>query len=172
MADFKLERGTVVQTVLVSSFLVEAARNAARTKWEEEHGKPEPPTYTVPLAGGGHETYPYDAEAIKEADTEEEVKAWHVYLAKKAILDDILWRTSVKVWLCEGVIGDPPEEWEEQQKRWGISIPTDPMEKKVHWIQTGLVSGLAELLSLVVHVQTQQDPVEVAAQVAADTFQR
>jgi len=171
MGTFALKRGVEVETELVSAFLVEAARNAARDRFEAEHGEVEAPVYEVNTVGGDVERYRHDAESIKEAGEEEQAD-WARYQDLKARLERALRRTVISVYVYEGIKAEPPDGWEERQKRWGIAIPEDPIERKLHWVQTELVADPLELMALVAHIQGQKDPVEVAAANAASTFQR
>jgi hypothetical protein len=176
MTAFKLKRGKEIEISLVSSFKMAKVRDGVRKKFIEEHGEIEPPSYAITLGGGGYgewtETRQHTADTIGDG-TREEKAAWKKYCELRDELNAELWRRTAETYLFRGVVGDPPDDgWEREQEEDGIEVPDEPRARKLHWIETELLTDNQELFVLIGAIQGKISEVEEAAQVAAAMFQR
>lgn len=165
------QRGVELHLQHVSLMLLGKLRSATITRFEKEHGEVSPPTYETSVG----EVFSHDADSISREDfaTNEEIKAWKRYLELNQQLQGFVFAELARVYLCRGVLDLPEDDtWEQEQVAIGLSIPTDPLSKKVHWLETEVLVNEDEKLQLIMSIRTLSDPVEVQAATAADSFQR
>lgn len=176
MATFKLKRGQEIEIRFISVFKIVELSDVVRKEYYKKHGEKSPPTYTVTCGGGPvastwEEIHEYDESSISQAGAEDLV-AWQEYQEWKQGLERARWERSIALYLTRGVLAEPPTDngWIEEQQEDGLTIPSDPRQRKVHWIKTELLTDNDELYALINAIQGQAAEVERAAQLAADMF--
>jgi len=101
-------------------------------RWAEVE-KIAPPTYTVEVVGGGTEEIAHDPTTLQ---TDEDKQAWRDYQVELAEAIEQHNEDSVRVLVTFGVDMEPPDdEWEKSFEFCGISVPTEPAERKVFYFQ-------------------------------------
>lgn len=170
------QNGTVLELRPVSNFLVTNVRNQARAKFIEKHQEiPEPPTYDIECGGGPFgswiETRTHTTDTITDG-TEDEKATWSLYLELQNELNNLEWEHTSRLYFLEGMQNPPENGWTEKQTRYGIDIPDDPDERKMHWIKTEVIVSRAELSWLARLIQGQSNFTEVGRRLAADMFRR
>lgn len=134
---------------------------------------PSPPTYKIETITEETIEVPHDEESIKsELATPEERAAWALYKADYAKAEADNNERILNLLLFKGV-GDVPERsgWEEEQNELGISVPSSPVARKVHYLSTEVVpdpNDLARLARAVMEGAVGTSPEEQEAAEAAD----
>lgn len=132
-------RGVVVNLNPVSNFKVDSLRQSFETI--------NPPTYTMNVLGKDTE-YPMDEEIARNKGRLDEWKAYQIELSKlnaknaKALTDLMFY---------EGVDVEPPDkdsDWQKKSERFGIKVPDDPIDRKLHYIYTELLVGPDDIEAL------------------------
>jgi len=128
---------------------------------------PEPPVYEAKTAGGGIEKHPYTEDMI-ETDAEHEM--WRQYQGRRLAADLQLYDRLGKLALIRGTEVSIPDGWEQEQALFGIEIPPDPLERKLHWIETEAVESNDDLRDLILAVLQYQNTTEEERALAAASF--
>lgn len=105
-------------------------------RFNQAHAMPEPPEYEIVTMGGAVEKHPHDETTLK---TDEDRQAWHTYQVALAMATEKYARDLMNLILLECVQVDIPQDagWEKRQERlYGMAIPTDPDERKLHYLTT------------------------------------
>lgn len=100
---------------------------------------PDAPTYEVETVGGDKEVHAHDETTL---ETEKDKKAWAVYQTALAdangqMTDKILRVLFVR---ATGDVLPKDDSWIAEQSFLGIDVPAEPLERKVHYIQTELLT--------------------------------
>ena len=100
---------------------------------------PTPPTYEVEVVGGDKEFHVHDATTL---ETDEDKQAWAEYqTALAAANTDMVERILRLLFVrATGDVVPAGDGWVEEQTYFGIAVPVDPMERKIHYIQTELLT--------------------------------
>lgn len=120
----------------IPAYLFEAIGPSTDEKWRRTRGSepPQIPVYAVEVAG---ETV-YYAHDEKTVESRPECRAeWDKWLADKADYDKIYNDTMARIVLYDGVeVREYLPEWERGMKARGLTIPTDPNERKIIYAKT------------------------------------
>lgn len=127
---------------------------------------PQPPTYTVPVVGGGTETHNHTAETL---ETEADKIAWATYQIQLRTEQMEFNRRFYEFVVLFGIISDPPDDgWEKRYNRLGLSVPDDPIERKLFWVENEVLvtpeDGAGLFLAVLRMSETDK---EAAEQIAA-----
>lgn len=141
---FVTSTGVEIELVSIPPFEAQAVGDALK----ELHPIPPVPTYEVETVGGGKELHQHTEDTLT---TPEDKAAWAAYTqakedAEKAInlgMNDYLFLAGIRYQMT-----DTDGAWMKLQKRFGVKIPDDPEDFKLHYLKTRLLSpdDLAELL--------------------------
>ena len=142
-------RGISIVLKAIPPYLVQMAMEAI--------DKPDPPTYTVSLAGGGEETHVHDETSILQSSEVEKIK-WAEYLITLNEIQEMSTEILLDIILIEGVEVSPQVE-EEQVKKMRflkIKIPEDPQERSLAVRKAFIIGGKedAETITSMVMVLT------------------
>lgn len=168
--EYTTERGVTVNAVPIP-LLLDAIRKA--------HPEPELPTYTEHLAGGAEREIPITREvaaAWEENDPAtwaEYADTWADYLARyDAWQEDISEKTWRAVRLKSIRVELPTDDtWIREQESLGLTVPTDPMERRLHYIRTEAIGTVRDILKLTA-IANGADMSEEALSLAEDSFRR
>ena len=145
--EYTTERGITIDVTPIPMFLDELQRN---------YPDPPEPTYTETQAGGATREI-----ALTEADMalaqvenpewyEQYRGIWESYQKtaneRSAKVNDAVWRA-----ICLRAIRlDLPadNEWVEDQESLGMTVPTIPRDRKVHYIRTEVVGGPRDMIRI------------------------
>lgn len=166
---FITSRGVTVEFVNIAPLL--DILNQQRVK-----SIPKVPTYTVTTATGASETHEHFHRVVKvkELDdagnatgnltdkeetsltTDEERAAWAKYQADLKAANAAYAENFTKTVTLYGLQYDKAlveaQEWATRQAFVGVTVPTDPLEREWHWLQTELISGEDEAKRLIAGV--------------------
>jgi hypothetical protein len=175
---FETIRGVELPIQPVGIFDLAEERKRTIEEFFEERERLPRPTYAAELAGGAKEYHEHTQESIDhEHATDEERALWEAWQEQQDELRRAVDMRLNRLRLVEGVTLDPPEDraWEEKRKRRGYDIPEpddDPDEYKYHWLLYEFLVSNDELVKLLLAIIRLNSPIEEAAAVAADGFQR
>jgi len=125
--------------------LIDALQSSLNAK------KPLPPTYEVKSLAGNSEIHAHDGTTL---ETEADRAAWSEFQTKLTTWNDESQRSLMRLILLRGISVELPSDtdWEKQQEFAGIAIPQDPMEKRMHYLQTEVLGSVADYQAMVVGV--------------------
>jgi len=152
-------RGVAIKLCLFSPVLRDKVRQSVEY--------PEPPMYEAKTAGGGVEKHIYTEDML---ETDEEREMWRQYQGRRLAADLQLYDRLGKLALIRGTGIDIPEGWEQEQLLFGIEVPEDPLERKLHWIETEAVESNNDLRDLILAVLQYQNTTEEERAIAAASF--
>jgi len=134
---YTTNRGYKIRIRPLSSILLNKVESNIRKRYEEEGRRLEPPTYTFETAGGDVEESVYTEETIKEAP-EEDQKAWAEYLKDSNDLATEIFEKQVELEILESLelVDEIDDSWIRHQERFGIEVPEDPDERRIHFFET------------------------------------
>lgn len=145
--EYTTERGVPIEVRPVPLLL---------DKIRQAHPEPPAPTYTEHLAGGAVQDVtitPAMAEAWRTQDPDGwalHADAWAAYQAavdkRTEVLNDVLWRAV----MAKAVVVEVPSggDWEREQASYGITVPSNPTERKAHYIWTEVIGGTKDILRI------------------------
>ena len=114
---------------------------------------PEVPIYVATTAGGGKEEHPYTEDMI---ETDEEKAMWQEHQGKLLAANLMLYERLGRLALIRGTEVDIPDGWEQEQELFGIEVPTDPIERKLHYLETEAVESNDDLSALILAILAYQ----------------
>jgi len=125
-------------------------------KIREAHQPPPAPTYTEHLAGGATQDVEITDEmaatwAKDDPDTwAEHSEKWAEYTA---IVDELTEALNDRIWeavMRRAMKFEMPDDnaWAEEQGLFGLEIPDEPLELRVHYIRTEVIGSIADILKL------------------------
>ena len=168
MKEYTTERGVTIGIIPIP-LLLEEVRKA--------NALPDHPTYTENLAGNAtQEVAISEEEAAVWAQTDPETWAehaeeWAAYEkerdAAQERLNDRVWQAikarSIKVELPND------DSWIEDQREMGLTVPDNPRERRLHYIQTEVIGGMPDIWKITA-IANGSDISEEALQLAEASF--
>jgi hypothetical protein len=132
--------GKEITLSLVPPLQAQMVRDAAQKAAIKELGDPVKPTYKTEA----DEIFTHDETTLT---TDEEKAAWTEYKRVEAAVDAQVSEKMLRFFLYHGVNVDPDEDttWRAEQEFFGLEIPTDPIGRKVHYIQTVLIFSASDI---------------------------
>jgi hypothetical protein len=151
-------RGVTVTCLPIQSLL---------DKLNAQYKPPEPPSYEVKTATGAVERHAHDATTL---ETDEDRAAWQAYLQARADAQTAQSLALTRLVLLRGISVDMPtdEQWVKEQEWLGLQVPDDPFERKLHYIETEVIAGVADIEAIMLGVMRESGvPEELLAQMDA-----
>jgi hypothetical protein len=110
-----------------------------------------PPLYSTVVAGGDLEWLYHDEKSLQ---TDDDRKKWADYLQRKQLEERTFNRDFFKLMLLYGTNLELPadEYWMKKQQSVGITIPTDPVERLLHYIESEYLAVEEDITDLVAKV--------------------
>lgn len=168
MNNYTLSSGVVLTLQRPRPLLIGRIVTAAREQWLAEHGDVPPiPTYEVTTAAGEVEIHEHNETTLD--DHPEDRDAYYAYIQAKQDHNLAGHEASLRACLIYGVVEGPDDAWRAEREYWRIPIPEHPNDAKIEWLED-ISASWDELLAVALTIQMVRDPVEAAAQVAADLF--
>lgn len=163
---FVTQAGVEVELVFIPPFEIQMVADALKA----QHPIPPVPTYGVETISGGKELHEHTADTA----TEPADKArWEEYARIKAAAESAINQGMNDYLFMAGTRYDMngDDGWQKLQKRFGIAIPDDPDELKLHYLKTRLLSpdDIVDLLPRLM-AKTGADPKLVES--AKNSFRR
>lgn len=135
MNQFTTSRGFEITFKPIPQMLIDRVRTL--------HKQPEPPFYEVKTVSGAVEKHAHDETTL---ETDADRAAWAEYQKQIADTNEKTNRAFMRLVFLRGVEIEMPQDdtWAREQKLLGIEIPDDPLERKLHWIETEVVATIAD----------------------------
>lgn len=127
------------------------------------------PTYLMDVLGEKR-PHPMDEEIARNQGRLDE---WNEYLKAKGALEREKAKRITDLILYDGVDVDVPDmdsEWQKTSDRFGILVPTDPIERKLHYIKTEVLVGQEDIVNLVSQIFSVSQVDEEVIQKIQDSF--
>lgn len=161
MTTYTTTRGIEVEILPIPAMLID--------KITAQHPDPEPPTYEVKTLGGGVEHHPLTEQA---ADTDEEKARYADWLKRKSEAETERNHAFMRVIMLRGIRVELPADdgWVIEQSMMGVTVPTEPTARKLHYIETEVFGGLADYESIAQLVMEASGVGEAALKQASDLF--
>jgi len=157
---YETRKGVAVRLRLFSPVLQDKVRQSVEF--------PEVPVYIAHTAGGGEEPHPYTADMI---ETDNEKAMWAEYQAKRLAAEIELYNRLGRLALNRGTEIDIPDDgWDTEQESYGIEVPTDPTERKLHYIETEAVESNQDYSELILAILAYQGIQQEDRAAAAASF--
>ncbi len=139
---FTTSAGVQIGVQPVPPLLVEKVRAAAAASVTV----PPVPTYLVELGDGTQVPAEHDATTL---ETDEEKAAWSAYEKATKERESVAGTKTMELFLIKGTTIVPPDDdWAAEQAYFGVSVPTDPAGRKLHYIQTELLNTVDDIQGL------------------------
>lgn len=157
---FTTSRGVVLEFLPIPTFL---------EKIYIQHPLPQPPTYSVKTVAGAVETHVHDTTTL---ETDEDRAAWDAYQKNLKDSQEKLNLALMRVVLLRGIKVDLPadEGWIQEQAFIGLSVPDDPRERKIYWLETEVLASKEDYAAVVAGVMEASGVPEEAVRQAEETF--
>lgn len=141
-------KGITVQIVGVAPALLARVEEGYRLK----NPQPVRPTYEAETMGGDIELLPHDETTLR---TEEDREAWTTWVQADAAWKNGLNSTMLRAIILKGVMTPPDYEtgdWVELQEYLGVTIPTNPAERRIHYFETEVMTSKDDIVDILVKV--------------------
>lgn len=165
MSKFTTSRGVTVEIL------------AIQTLWEKfaaANNPPDPPTYEA-KGLTGTERFALTQEIVDKAGecTETEKAAWQSYQEQLAAHNAAVADKQKRMVFLHGIRFDYPTDdaWVKAQEELGIAVPADPIERRLHYIETEVCGGIGDFLEIVKRCMIEGLPEEQFRQ-AEELFRR
>ena len=171
---FKFRNGATAHLQFVNYRTVGQIIAGARARFIEQHGEPICPKYTVETIGGDVEEYEHDETTVVDdrfKDDAELQEQWRLYSTLSKELQIYINTEQIRVLCVNGVMDVPPDAWLDEQRYWKRKLPDDPRDLRWEWL-LDTAMGFPELRQCAVAIMRIKDPVEAAADAAAEGFRR
>lgn len=163
MEKFTTSRGVEVEFLSIATLLDAITAS---------HPPPQPPVYEVQTATGAVEKHEHNVTTL---ETDADKAAWAQYLEAGRAQQRKLQAAITKVVLLRGMKAPPMPEgdgWVKEHEFLGMSVPDDPLERRLHWIETEVLAGQADVEAVMLGVmRASGTPEELLRQMEA-TFRR
>lgn len=163
MKTFTTSRGFEITFQPIPQMLIDRVRTS--------HKLPEPPYYEIKTLTGAIEKHAHDETTL---ETDADRAAWADYQRQLAETNEHINRSFMRLVFLRGIEIEMPQDdtWVREQKLLGITIPDDPLERKLHWIETEVIATVDDADRITRGaLEASGVPQEALAQ-AEDTFRR
>lgn len=152
--------GDEIKLLPISIQQLAYVQQAAQKEAEAKFGKLEPPTYEVPILGGGVEVHEHDEQTVEgDNDTPPDPEARAALFAyrenQRQIAQFVNTRAADFI-LANAVDVTLPEDdkWIKRQKYFGIEVPEDDeMALLIHYIKTEIVRSVDDVRGITARAQ-------------------
>ena len=126
-------------------------------------------------ATGIVEKHPLDARSLAEHPeqfTDEHRAAWAKYLTDSARAESEYNAGMMRLMLMRGVKVEYPstDDWVKQQTYLGITVPTDPMERRMHYLETEVLGSQEDYIRVSLGVMAASEATPDLLKQIEDTF--
>lgn len=158
----KTSRGVTVTCLPIQTLL---------DKLNAQYQPPEPPFYEVKTATGAIEQHAHDVTTL---DTDADKAAWADYQKRKGEAESERNKALTRLVLLRGICVEIPEgeTWVKEQEYLGIRIPEEPIERKLHYIETEVLGGIGDVEAIMLGVMRASGVPEDLLQQMESTFRR
>ena len=146
----KTTDGIIVEISPVAQASIEQVRLGVLREFEKRGAQLTVPTYFVKTVAGESQEFPHDEKTIKDASADD-VARWEAYHKTQAELERATNERVTKFMLYRGVRVDDAamESALQEQEFFGIVVPTNEIERKLHYITTELLKTPQDIMEAV-----------------------
>lgn len=158
MKNFTTSRGITIEFLPIPTLL---------EKLQAQHKTPEPPTYEIKAATGVTERHAHDETTL---ESDEDKAAWADYQERLKTATNQFNLALMRLVMLRGIKVELPEgnAWVEEQEFIGLTVPTEPTERKLHWLETEVLADRNDYMQVIVGVMEASGvPEEVVSQAEA-----
>lgn len=115
---------------------------------------PSVPQYETEIVGGGKQYQDYNETMI---ETDDERKIWDEYQTKLKAAQRELQEKQLKLFFGKGIKIDETDEqeWLDEQSYFGIEVPTNPIGRRVHYVETHVVRNVDDMQRLIEEIMRE-----------------
>lgn len=169
-STFTNSRGREIVIIGLSPFLIDKIRASGDI--------PEPPTYIIETVAGDEEIHTHDETTLEIEGDPEQTKvnqeAWQKYLDDSEVAQSGVNEKFLRLLLLRGIDLDLEEyeqgDWIAEQEAFGIDVPENPIDRKVHYVQTEILSSFDDVINLLMRVMSLSGLDQEAMAVAEESF--
>lgn len=160
--------GEQIELLPIPQLQAERVREGALRKAAELYGEAVKPTYTIEDTG---ETFEHDEESIKDAGDDVRA-AWAKWQETVGQHEAYVNRRMMEFFFYHGIKADPDADtaWEEEQKFFDIDIPSNPVERKIHYVQTRYIYDREDMEQITLRMLQLAGAREEVIEAAENTF--
>lgn len=160
MNTFTTSRGIVLEFLPIPALL---------EKLQAQHKLPEPPTYEVKTATGVIEHHTHDETTL---ETDADKAAWAEYQKNLQEATARLNLGLMRLVMLRGVKVEMPEgeAWIAEQQFIGLTVPDDPLERKMYWLETEALASANDYAQMLAGVMAASGLSEEVVAQAEATF--
>lgn len=161
--------GKQVELTLIPPLQAQMVRDAAEREAIKQFGEAKKPTYKTEM----DEVLEHDETSITDERTPDEDKAaWLKWQETQASIDNHIAQQMMRFFLYYGVAVDPDTDttWQGRQKFFGIEIPEDPIERKIHYIQTEMIFSPDDIQGITTRLMTLAGVRQEVVDAAVNSF--
>lgn len=163
---FVTSGGREIKLAPIPQMLVEKVRDAAMRSVPV----PPAPTYEVKIGDGDDTvTYAHDATTLT---TPEEHAAWDAYQAALARQAQVAATRVMNFYYTRGVAEEMDDAWMAEQRFFGVEIPEEPLERKLHWVQTEILTTPDDFQNCIIAIMEVSGVDDEAIRAARASFRR
>lgn len=157
---FTTSRGVTVKFVGIASLL---------DKLNGQFHLPDAPFYEITTATGAKEKHLHDDTTVQ---TDEERAALAAYKVEIARLNAEQQAKLTRLVLLRGITFDYPtdEMWVKEQAYLGIQVPDEPMDRRLHYIETEVIANAADVEAITLGVMEASGVPEEMVRQMAESF--
>lgn len=160
MKTFTTSRGVVLEFLPIPALL---------EKLQAQHKLPDPPTYEVKTATGIVEHHTHDETTLESGADK---AAWAEYQRDLKDKTAALNLALMRLVMLRGVKVQLPADdtWIAEQRFIGLTVPDDPLERKMHWLETEALASANDYAQMLAGVMAASGLSEEVVQQAEATF--
>lgn len=145
--EYVTEGGLRIALKPVRPILVQRGLMALEEEWRKRGEPVDTPTYVVKQEGIDDQFYPLAEDSLDDPNSTEQTRInrskWNHYQECQARLSAAKGEREQVLLLALGTEFTMPEDgWQEEQLWMGLTIPTDPLDLKVHYLTTVALSQI------------------------------
>jgi hypothetical protein len=146
--EYIAESGLRIGLKPVRPILVQRGLMVLEDEWRKRGEAVDVPTYTVKQEDLDDQTFPLDETSLDDPNSAEQTRInhskWNHYQECLARLSAAKGERETVLMLALGTEFTMPEDesWREEQAWMGLTIPTDPLDLKVHYLTTVVLSQI------------------------------
>lgn len=162
MKTFTSSKGAVLELKPVSQFKIDTLR-ASKVDVSV-------PVYQAMIVGGGTQEYPLDAEIAKNKNR---LPEWEAYQAAHAKQEADYAKKFLELMIWDGTevcVPDVESDWQKSSDYFGITIPVNPIERKLFFVYNELLGTPEDIGELIAEIFSVSKIDEEAVQNLRDSF--
>lgn len=162
---FQTKGGKTIELVPIPPLQAQRVREGSLRKAIELYGEAVKPTYKTEM----DEVFEHDETTLA---TDEDRAAWDTWKRTQAQHDAYVSNKMLEFFIYHGVKADPDADpaWEEMQRYFDVEIPTNPVARKIHYVQTEYIFDAEDINQLGIRLMEMAGVRPEVVEAAAASF--